>query len=46
MEEEFTKLGYNEGLVLLRDIAVKDNITKYDIDLFAFNLSKNYLRII
>lgn len=33
LEEEFTKLGYNEGLVLLRDIAAKDNITKYDIDL-------------
>ena len=40
LEEEFTKLGYNEGLVLLRDIAVKDNITKYDIDLLHLTYLK------
>lgn len=40
LEEEFTKLGYNEGLVLLRDIAAKDNITKYDIDLLHLTYLK------
>lgn len=40
LEKEFTKLGYNDGLVLLHDIAVKDDITKRDIELLHLTYLK------
>lgn len=42
VHDEFSKLGYTEGLELLASIASKDNITKQDIDLLHLTYLKLY----